>query len=212
MAKRPAGRDSKTQIFKAAATEFAEHGYAGAGVDRIAAKARVNKAMLYYHFGSKADLYRAVLQDMFQPLSARVREIADAPGEPARKVDLWIATIVAEATARPHFPPIMLRELASGGEHLDADTVKLIGGVYAAVRDIISEGQSKGAFRRMNPLLVNFTVVPTVMFYLARNRAIAKGGVRGSDAITEPISGDDFVRHMQDVVHRMLSPESRLQE
>lgn len=207
MAKRKPPRDSKAQIFTAAAAEFAEHGYPGAGVDRIAARARVNKAMLYYHFGSKADLYRAVLHDMFLPLSARVREIADGPGEAAQKVDRWVATIVAEATARPHFPPIMLRELAAGGDHLDSDTVKLIGSVYAAVRDIIGEGQSKGVFRSINPLLINLTVIPTVMFYLARNRAIAKGSFRG-DALSEPIAGHDFVRHMQEVARRMLRTES----
>ena len=117
MAKLQSQRDSKAQIFSAAAAEFAEHGYAAAGVDRIAAKARVNKAMLYYHYGSKADLYREVLQDMFRALAARARTIADGPGSPAKKLDTWVATIVEEASARPHFPPIMLRELASGGDH-----------------------------------------------------------------------------------------------
>ena len=49
----------------AAAAEFAARGFAGANVDRIARAARVNKAMIYYHFKSKAALYREILRDMF---------------------------------------------------------------------------------------------------------------------------------------------------
>ena len=48
---RPA-RVSPDAILAAAALEFAERGFAGARVDRIARRARVNKAMLYYHFKS----------------------------------------------------------------------------------------------------------------------------------------------------------------
>jgi AcrR family transcriptional regulator len=46
-------RVSPDRILAAAALEFAERGFAGARVDRIARRANVNKAMLYYHFMSK---------------------------------------------------------------------------------------------------------------------------------------------------------------
>jgi TetR/AcrR family transcriptional regulator len=206
MAKRHSKRDSKAEIFAAAASEFAEHGYAAAGVDRIAAKARVNKAMLYYHFGSKADLYREVLQDMFRALAARARAIAERAESPGEKLDAWVATIVEEASARPHFPPIMLRELASGGDHLDPDTLTIVGGIYGAVRDIIGEGQAAGEFRLLNPLLVHFTVIPTVIFFLARDRAIQ--GRKSTEQVLGPIGRDEFVRHVQDVARRMLRQET----
>ncbi len=50
--------ESKTRqkILEAARAEFARHGLAGARVERIARKAKVNKAMLYYHFQSKENL------------------------------------------------------------------------------------------------------------------------------------------------------------
>ena len=46
--------------------EFAARGFDGAKVDRIAARARVNKAMLYYHFKNKAALYREILGEQFR--------------------------------------------------------------------------------------------------------------------------------------------------
>ena len=73
---RPA-RVSPEQILDAAAREFAERGYAGARVDRIARRAAVNKAMLYYHFASKRQLYRTLLRRMFA--RAADRFIEDLP-------------------------------------------------------------------------------------------------------------------------------------
>ena len=57
----PTRRDTRTALLAAAAGEFAERGYHGAGVDRIAASADVNKRMIYHHFGDKAGLMRAVV-------------------------------------------------------------------------------------------------------------------------------------------------------
>jgi TetR/AcrR family transcriptional regulator len=53
---------TREKLLAAAATEFAAKGLAGARVDTIARRARVNKRMLYYCFGSKRELYREILQ------------------------------------------------------------------------------------------------------------------------------------------------------
>ena len=57
---------SRQRLVTAAAAEFAARGFAGASVDRIARGARVNKAMIYYHFQNKRALYTEVLRDMFR--------------------------------------------------------------------------------------------------------------------------------------------------
>jgi len=51
---------SKDRILKAAREVFAAEGLAGARVDEIARRARCNKALVYYYFDSKDDLYDAV--------------------------------------------------------------------------------------------------------------------------------------------------------
>ncbi|HMG63119.1 MAG TPA: TetR family transcriptional regulator, partial [Streptosporangiaceae bacterium] len=56
--------DTKRRILAAATEEFTEHGIAGARVDRIAAAARSNKAMLYAYFGNKEQLFEAVFAQM----------------------------------------------------------------------------------------------------------------------------------------------------
>ncbi|NKE56722.1 TetR/AcrR family transcriptional regulator [Lentzea sp. PSKA42] len=53
---------TKAKLLEAALDEFAEHGIAGARVDRIAAKAGCNKAMIYAYFGSKEGLFDELLK------------------------------------------------------------------------------------------------------------------------------------------------------
>ena len=78
-------RDSRAAIFRAAALEFAERGYEAAGTDRIATRARVNKAMLYYHFGSKRQLYLDVLRQMFGAVVCAPGRLPTGPARPATR-------------------------------------------------------------------------------------------------------------------------------
>ena len=62
--------ETRARILDAALHEFSAKGLAGARTEQIAAAAGVNKALLYYHFQSKENLYQAAL-DM---VSLRVRD------------------------------------------------------------------------------------------------------------------------------------------
>lgn len=69
---------TQQRIVDAATDEFAAHGISGARVDEIAAKAGVNKRMLYYYFGSKEQLFREILK----------RKLAERVAEAAHTVDM----------------------------------------------------------------------------------------------------------------------------
>jgi len=171
--KRKERGDSRERVFAAAAKEFAAHGYAGANMDRLARAARLNKAMIYYHFGSKAALYRAILVDMFDDVGRRVREVAASDASPDDKIRGFVAAIAEAAAAHPHFPPIWLRELAEGARHVDAATLAYAGDVLATLGSIIREGSAAGRFRRANPLIVHAGIVAPLMFFFVTD------GIRG---------------------------------
>ena len=196
------GAGSKDAIFRAAALEFGESSYEAARVDGIADRAGVNKAMLYYHYGSKEALYREVLRDMFRAVSARAAAVADGPGGAAAKLDAWIAALVEEASARPWMPPIMLREVASGGARLDPDTLALMNAVYGALGRVIAQGQRDGVFRAVDPLLAHLTILPPVLIFLMRERMVAARPE--AEGLLEPRRLDDFVAHIQGAARRML--------
>jgi AcrR family transcriptional regulator len=187
---------SRKRVFAAAAAEFAARGYAGANVDRIARAARLNKAMIYYHFASKAALYRAILRDMFDAVRTRVAEVAASPAAPADKIRAYVEAIATEAEARPHFPPIWLREIAEGAGHVDAATLGYVRDVLAALGGIIDEGVRAGRFRPAPPLLIQAGIIAPLMFFLATTplrRKIARAGVGGIAGV----SRDMVVAHIQ---------------
>ena len=156
---------TRDRILAAAALEFAARGFDGAKVDRIAARARLNKAMLYYHFQNKAALYREILAGMFQALAARVEGIVREGVPPEDQIRRFIAAVAAESAARPHFPPMWMREMAEGGRHLDADVLGEALRVLRVLGAILAEGRDRGAFRPLHPFVVHMSIVaPIVLF------------------------------------------------
>ena len=59
-------------VLRAAVQVFLSEGYGAASMDRIAAEARVSKATVYAHFGSKEALFAAIIRDRLQRLFAPV--------------------------------------------------------------------------------------------------------------------------------------------
>src|SRR5918994_5340298 len=200
---RPA-RVSPARILAAAAVEFAARGYAGARVDRIARRARVNKAMLYYHFRSKQGLYRALLRDTFGRAAERLRASAATGTTPAEQLDLVIGGIAAFIQQHRHFAAIMLREIAERGAHLDAETLVALAALPRIVAGIIQRGVDEKAFRPVHPLAAYFSMLAPLVVYLAgapiRERLSAQH--LGGGPMLEH---DAFVRYIQDSMRRALA-------
>ena len=193
---------SRDRLVAAAAAEFAARGFAGANVDRIARAARLNKAMIYYHFTSKAALYREILRDMFEAVARRVAETARSSADPADKIRAFVEAIAVEAEARPHFPPIWFREIAEGGAHLDAATVAHIATVVKTLGAIVKQGVAANRFRPVNPLLVHAGIVGPLLLYFASTgirQRLERGGVRGFG-----LNRDEVVAHVQRVALNTL--------
>ena len=197
--------DTRTQLLVAAATEFAARGFAGASVDRIARGARVNKAMIYYHFRSKAALYREILAGMFRAVGVRVRAAAVSDAAPEEKIRRFIEAIAAEAEARPYFPPIWFREIAEGGTHLDDRIIGDIAGVLKSLTAIIDEGVRGGRFTPINPLLVHSGIVAPVLLFFA-SAALRERIQRAGAGPAAQIARDDIVAHVLRVTLSLLAP------
>src|SRR5262245_58730541 len=195
---------SPDRILAVAALEFAARGYAGARVDRIARRARVNKAMLYYHFGSKQALYRALLRQIFSRAAARLQAIAAGRAPAEQKLREVIAAVAAFVGEHAFFPAIMLREVAEGGAHLDPETVAALASVPRAVRAIVQQGVDQGSLRPVHPLAAYFTMFAPIVMFMAGapiRKELAAADPRGVPALTP----DLFVHHVQDAVQRALA-------
>ncbi|GAB2504366.1 TetR family transcriptional regulator [Promicromonospora xylanilytica] len=94
--KPPTARGAATwdRILDAATAEFAQHGFAGARIERITSAARTNKAQLYGYFGTKDELFDAVL-------AASFRQIIDLATIDANDLPDWAVRLYDEYLAHP---------------------------------------------------------------------------------------------------------------
>ena len=189
---------SRARVFAAAAEEFAAHGFDGAKVDRIAERAGVNKAMLYYHYTDKAALYSAVVGDMFSSVAVQLRALRAAGGSPDVQLRGFIDTIAREGQLRPHFPGMWLRELAAGGVNLAARNVGDIASIIGTLAEILKDGEAAGRFNRMPPFLVQMGIVGPLFLFLAtgpmRQRLSSQMPVPRADIPTDVFI--DYVKRM----------------
>ncbi|HEX3703410.1 MAG TPA: TetR/AcrR family transcriptional regulator [Vicinamibacterales bacterium] len=200
-----AARVSPDQILAAAADEFAERGFAGARVDRIARRAHVNKAMLYYHFKSKQHLYRTLLRRSFTLAGGRLQAIAAGNRPPADKVQDAIVALGSLIREHAQLPSMMLREVADGGAHLDRETLAALASVPRAFAEIVTEGVAAGAFRDLDPLAAYFTIIAPVLFFHAS--APIRRQLTAMHLMPHFAASDDFVRHVQDSVRLAFAPD-----
>ena len=181
--------DTKARILAAAAEVFASIGYAGARVDEIAARAGINKAMLYYHVGDKEHLYATVLTETVDRVPVMLRNAIDQAHTPSEKLQCLLDTLAELGTSNPHFVPIMLREIASGGATLPDEMLVRMAGIFRVVADVLAEGMRKKAFRKTDPLLTHVTLVGSMMFLVAsqpiRARLAKVAGVEHTQTMQE---------------------------
>ena len=197
--------DTRGRILKAAVDEFAARGYDAAGVDRIARRARVNKALIYYYFANKRGLYHEILHASLRDLTAPLRSVVDGPGDAHAKLAAYVDTLVGHLDRHPHLPPIMLRELADGGRHLDVETLRQMLTLPPLLFQLLGQGQDEGAFGPFDPLMLHFVLMGTSML-MASNVPIRRR-IRQLGLAQPPIEPEATTALLKAVARRTLRKE-----
>ena len=202
----PAPPGLPARILAAATREFALRGFAATTVDRIAARARLNKAMIYYHFGSKQGLYRAVLRDILHHHGRPPRPHRRANPRPRRETRPLRRHLRHRGRAHPALAPIMLREVAEGGRRLDEETYTLMLRVVRTMTGIVDEGRAAGQFADVDPILLYLTTVWPIMVYLATT-PIRSAIARVARFDVHRLDPERFIAHLQQLNRR--TPRAR---
>lgn len=197
---------SKARVFEAAAEEFASHGFAGAKVDRIAARARVNKAMIYYHFKNKAALYRAVVGDMFAATAARLRELRATGLSPEAQIDEFIAIVAREGQARKYFPRMWLRELADNGRHMGERNFADMTAIVSTLAAILADGHKAGVFRPVPAFVAQVGIVGPLFLFLATGPIRSAAALKAKLSVPA-ITTDMLIDHVRAMTKGALSAQ-----
>jgi AcrR family transcriptional regulator len=160
--------DTREKILDTARDEFARHGLDGARVDRIAERAGVNKAMIYYHFKSKEKLYQSVIDQHFELIADFVGKTIEDDPDPDKfifKLSKFYHSFLFE---RSTLFPILLREMAQGGDRIKAPLERLMGakGLTWKLKKSIDDGIARGDLRQLDSRQVILSFIGMNLFYL----------------------------------------------
>ncbi|HVB98055.1 MAG TPA: TetR/AcrR family transcriptional regulator [Candidatus Dormibacteraeota bacterium] len=165
--KAPPRLETAGRILAAAEESFAAHGLAGARTERIAAHAGVNKAMLYYYFGSKQNLYRAVLRHLLDQLGHMAAPGQPAPASPRERLVAFVEGYFDFLASHPNYLRLIQREVMESKGEIDWIMREYYRPLLDRLIGLIESGIRRGELRRVDPQQAAFSIMGTTASYFA---------------------------------------------
>lgn len=169
--------DTRLALFRAARGEFAAKGLDGARVGAIADQAGVNKQLVYHYFGSKEDLYVAVLEDAYQDIREREGELELSHLPPVDALRRLIEFSFDYLDANREFVALVTDENTHLGQHLSRlnqlETINRP--IIELIRETLERGARSGEIRTgLEPIQVYLSIAGLGFFYFANNHTLSR--------------------------------------
>lgn len=163
---------TKADIVAVAMDEFAENGLTGARVDAIAERTRTSKRMIYYYFGSKDGLYRAVLEQAYNGIRTRESQTHLKELQPLEALRRLVEITFEYDEGHPSFIRLIAVENIHYAEHLKK--LSSIRGInisaIATVEEILERGRAAGIFRSDISAFDVHLLISSFCFFRVSNR------------------------------------------
>jgi TetR/AcrR family transcriptional regulator len=167
----PSDRSSETRsrILDAALSEFSAHGLAGARTDRIATVAGVNKALLYYYFQSKENLYIAALEMIATKIRDRSMAVFLREATPGERLVRTALDHFDRILAQQEFQSLMQQEMMRHhqGESgaMPILVKRVFGPLQAMYQATVQEGISTGELICADWMQIQLSALGANVFY-----------------------------------------------
>jgi AcrR family transcriptional regulator len=147
--RRDADRTRK-DILDVARREFADRGLSGARVDEIAARTQTTKRMIYYYYGSKKQLFEAVLEQAYSEIRTAEQDVRLDHLDPVAAIRRLAGITFDHHDAHPDFVKLVRIENIHQAEHIkrSAAIVSVNSPVIELITKILVQGHADGVFRR----------------------------------------------------------------
>lgn len=198
----------RKRILDAARDEFANYGFSGARIDRIAKVAGANKRMLYYHVGDKERLYLEILEGTYADIRAAERELNLEQFAPIDALTRLLEFTWHYYLEHPEFLALLNTENLHRARFLKkSKKIKELHSPFVAlVRDILRRGEREGTIRPgIDPVQLYISIASLCWFYLSNNRTLS---VIFQRDLLEPPAKDARLTHIVDLFAAALRPGS----
>jgi len=182
--RQPIGRDT---LLTAARAVFAAHGYAGASLAEIAARAGIQKASLLHHFPSKAALYEAAFAHVLAAL-AGLLPAPDVDRPFLDQLDALGHAVVWYFGAHPDAARLLLLEIVGNGPVVRSPTWQAVVQLERAIAALFERGMAQGALPPQDPGQLAMSVIGLHLTWFAAGEATRE--LTGADPFTPAAIGE----------------------
>ena len=166
---RMSGGDRRKQLIEVAIDLFSEKGFSGTTTKEIAAAAGVTEAIIFRHFATKQDLYKAILDYKCGIMSASswfdeiqvLIEVNDDIG----LFRYLIAKIIAFDREQPKFARLLTRAALEGHELAIMHHTQMAMPVGLKFKEYVAERQAAGAIRGTDPTVALLAIAGIGQYY-----------------------------------------------
>lgn len=140
---------TRNRLLQAAIRLFSARGYHGASVDEIVAAARVNKRMVYHYFGSKEELFKAALREVYSRIETVEFDAVERGHNPREQLTRLLESYFAFLDRNPEFTRLLQWENLEKGQHIrrQKEAVLTKNPFLERFRQIVESGIAAGEFR-----------------------------------------------------------------
>jgi AcrR family transcriptional regulator len=199
----PRSRDadrSQLAILDSARDEFAQRGLAGARMDSIAARAGLNKRLIYYYFGSKDDLFLAVLERTYADIRDAEQQLHLDEVEPVEAIRRLVSFTWHYYLDHPEFITLLNSENLHRAAHLKrSERIQDMNSPLVQLLDgVLERGRREKLFRSgVDPVQLYISIAALCYFYLSNNDTLS--AIFGRD-LRAPKAMAQRLSHMTDLV------------
>lgn len=190
--RRPISAATREAILSDAEEEFAARGFGGARADAIARRAGVNKALPFYHFGSKALLYEEVLKRALGRFGNIVTRTIESQ-EPQERLGAFIRDLSAYLAANPNWLKLITRELIDDGARPRAIARRYLKPLVDASHAEMTRAIETGLMRAIDPMQIMISVAGEVIFYFLIGPFLEGLGMPQPSAAANRVRREDAV-------------------
>ena len=197
---------TRKKLLAAARHEFAAAGLAGARVDEIAARAGVNKQLVYHYFGDKDALYLAVLEWVYEEIREQERKLNLEGLLPAEAIRKLIEASFDHLAAHPDFIVLLNDENRGGARHVRGSQrlEAMHSPLVSMVSKILKQGVQNGTFRRgIDPVQLYISIAGLSYFFFSNTATLS--AIFGKDLRSEAARRARR-KHVVDLVMQSLRP------
>jgi len=161
-------KSAKQRILESAVKEFAAHGFWGARVSQIAKGAGINKAMVFYYYSSKENLYRVIIEDTVKDLIKDVQDAFNESDNPEKMFEVLPEIYIRFFNRNEFLAKIIIHDLIQNPDHIS----KIVGQIFdhtplkpqKMFQEMVLYWHKRGLISESDPVHVILNIIPPSLF------------------------------------------------